>query len=137
MAKVRRKLATIWFISFVGLGACGCTSVSATPVGGQVFAPLPATQTIIVFSREADVQGPFEVLAIIDYNNPGKYQVLSLGDAVPTLKDEARSVGANALIIDEANPVKSGIISTGIHVLARAIRTHSFDSTVDGNLGSK
>jgi hypothetical protein len=36
--------------------------------------------------------------------------------------EKARAVGGNAIIIDKSHPIKSGIISTGIYVEARAIR---------------
>jgi uncharacterized protein YbjQ (UPF0145 family) len=61
-------------------------------------------------------------LGIVNYNNPGKYQILTLEDALPELKKQARSVGANGLIIDQSAPVKSGLISTGITVKGRAIQ---------------
>jgi hypothetical protein len=44
----------------------------------------------------------------------GKYHVLTLGDAIEPLKEKAREVGANGIIVDQPQPVKSGIISTGI-----------------------
>lgn len=47
---------------------------------------------------------------------------MSLGDAIEPLKEKAREVGANAIIIDKSQLIKSGIISTGIYVEARAIR---------------
>ncbi|GAG16876.1 unnamed protein product, partial [marine sediment metagenome] len=99
----------------------GCASTSVTPVGNHLYSPLPSSYAVLVFSREGDVIQPFEVVAIISYTNPGKYQVLTLDDAVPKLKEKARSVGANAIIIDESRPIKSGLISTGIAVTARAI----------------
>jgi hypothetical protein len=68
-----------------------------------------------------DVGKPFKVIGIITHNDPGKYQILTLDNAVPALKEKARSIGANGLIIDESRAVKSGIISTGISVKARAI----------------
>ena len=52
----------------------------------------------------------------------GVEQVLTLQDALPALEDKARAVGANAIIIDSYQPVKSGIISTGYSVQARAVR---------------
>ncbi len=77
---------------------------------------------IAIYHSERDVPGHFDVVGIVTHNDPGKYQILTLQDAIPKLKEKARSLGANALIIDESRPVKSGIISTGIWVSARAIR---------------
>jgi uncharacterized protein YbjQ (UPF0145 family) len=65
------------------------------------------------------------VVGIISYDKPGKYRILSSGNAIEPLKEKARSVGANGIIIDKSNPIKSGIISTGIYVEARAIRLKS------------
>ena len=52
----------------------------------------------------------------------GKEPDASLGNAIEPLKEKARSVGANGIIIDKSNPIKSGMIFTGIYVEARAIR---------------
>ena len=49
-------------------------------------------------------------------------QVLSLGDAIEPLKTKSREIGANGMIIDKSQPVKSGFIPTGVYVEARAIR---------------
>jgi hypothetical protein len=43
-------------------------------------------------------------------------------DALPALEDKARATGVNAIIIDSYQPVKSGMISTGSSVQARAVR---------------
>jgi hypothetical protein len=100
----------------------GCASSSVQPVGTANYAPLPANAPVIVFTTENQIKQPFEVIGLISYDNPGKYQVLNLGDAIEPLKQKAREVGGNAIIIDKSQPVKSGIISTGIYVEARAIR---------------
>jgi len=100
--------------------ATGCTGVGVTLVGDS-HNPLPPTYEVFVFSGERDITRQFEVLGIITYTNPGKYQILSLDDAIPALKEKARSIGANGLIIDESHTTKSGFISTGVSVRARAI----------------
>lgn len=106
----------------LALTAISCsTSSSVTPVGAERYPPTSPAKDIIVFSNEADVKGPFKVVGFISLNNPGKYQVLTLGDVMPVLKQKAREVGANGLILDQVIPVKSGLISTGINVGARAI----------------
>lgn len=100
--------------------AGGCAST--TPIGTAHYDALPKGTEVLVYDDESEVGAPFEPVAIIDYSNPGKYQILSLDDAIPTLKSRARAVGANGLIIEEHHATKSGIISTGISVRARAIR---------------
>jgi hypothetical protein len=80
-----------------------------------------------VFTDPSQIRQPYEVVGIISYDNPGKFRVLTLGDAIESLKEKAREAGANAIIIDKSQPVKSGIISTGIYVEARAIRLNQIN----------
>ncbi len=105
--------------------ASACGRTSATPIGSRRYEALPPGETVLIFTSEKEVEQPFQVVALVTYNNPGKYQILSIEDAIPALKDKARAAGANGIIIDQSFPVKSGFISTGIHVSGRAIRfTH-------------
>lgn len=87
-----------------------------------MYPPLGIGDEVMVFSSAGEVTPPFETVGIISHTDPGKYQILTLADAIPHLKAKARSIGAKGIIIDQAMPVKSGIISTGISVTARAIR---------------
>jgi hypothetical protein len=82
----------------------------------------PENSEVLVFTSEDQIKQPFEVVGIISYDNPGKFQILTLGHAIEPLKERARQVGGNAFIIGNSRTVKSGIISTGIYVEARAIR---------------
>jgi hypothetical protein len=107
-------------VALVGVSSCASTSV--TKIGTATYAPLAEGAEVAVFTTESQIKQPFEVVGIISYDNPGKYQVLDLGDAMEPLKEKARAVGGNAIIIDKSHPIKSGIISTGIYVEARAIR---------------
>lgn len=100
---------------------CGCASTSITPIGSYTPHALPENSPVYVYSSERDVHKPFRVVGLVSYTNPGKYQILSLGDAIPELKKQARQIGANGLIIDETHAIKSGYISTGIGVTGRAI----------------
>jgi hypothetical protein len=99
-----------------------CASSSVTKIGTGAYAPLASGAEVAVFTSESQIKQPVEVVGIISYDNPGKYRILDLGDAMEPLKEKARSVGGNAIIIDKSHPIKSGIISTGIYVEARAIR---------------
>lgn len=100
-----------------------CVSSGITPIGSTTFKPLPPGSPVYVYSSEKDIATPFKMVGIISYTNPGKYQVISLADVIPELKDRAREAGANGIIIDETRVIKSGIISTGIGVSGRAILT--------------
>ena len=55
------------FIRLAALAAlllsAGCASVSATPVGTQRAPPLAADAPVTVYSAEADVHAPYDVLA--------------------------------------------------------------------------
>lgn len=73
----------------------GCASTGASLVGERAYAPLQATQPVLVFNRESEVKRVFEVIAMINHTDPGKFQILTLESAMPALKDKARAVGAN------------------------------------------
>ncbi len=104
------------------LSCAACATTSMTRVGTASYPPLAPTAPVTVYSTTADVKGPFETLGIVQYVNPGKYQILTLDRAIPPLEAQARRLGANGLIIDDSQTTKSGIVSTGISVRARAIR---------------
>jgi hypothetical protein len=110
-----------YFILIGLLLLSGCASNTVTPIGSYTPHPLPETATVYVYSSERDVHKPFRVVGLVSYTNPGKYQILSLGNVIPALQKQARKIGANGLIIDETHAIKSGIISTGIGVTGRAI----------------
>ena len=112
-----RLLLVIVSFSFVG-----CTHISATRVDSTVYPALADTATVAVYGVETDVPRPFTTVAIINFTDPGKYQVLDLNDAIPGLKAKARALGANGIVIDQSQTTKSGWISTGISVRARAVR---------------
>lgn len=100
----------------------GCASSSVQVIGTSSYAPLPSNAPVIVYTDDNQIKTPFDVIGVISYTDPGKYQVLTLGDAIEPLKKKAREIGANAIIIGQSQAIKSGIISTGITVEARAIK---------------
>lgn len=116
MTKIVRTLLITTMLFLIS----ACTSVHK--IGQSSYPPLMKNEEVLVFTAENQIKDKYEVIGIISYNNPGKYQVLTLESAIEPLKKKAREVGANAIIIDKSQPVKSGIISTGIYVEARAIR---------------
>jgi hypothetical protein len=100
-----------------------CARSSAIPIGSSPpAAALPVGSDVQVFTSERDITVPFRVVGLVSYTDPGKYQILTLGSAIEPLKEKARELGANGIIIDRSERVKSGIISTGIAAEARAIR---------------
>jgi hypothetical protein len=122
---MRETLTTAAALVILGLSATACAHSSVTPVGRERFPALAPTEDVVVYTAETEVGRPFKVVGLLSYTNPGKYQILTLEDAIPALKEKARSAGANALIIDRSEPVKSGLISTGISVTGRAIRVEN------------
>lgn len=99
-----------------------CAHTGSQKIGQSSYSPLPDNENVFVFTSESQIKDKYEVVGIISYNNPGKYRVLTLESAMEPLKEKARQLGANAIVIDKSQPVKSGIISTGIYVEARALR---------------
>ena len=99
-----------------------CVNVGSQRIGQSSYAPLADNENVVVFTAADQIKGKYEVVGIISYNNAGKYQILTLESAIEPMKAQARALGANAIIIDKSQPVKSGIISTGMYVEARAIR---------------
>ena len=116
----RASLISILYISLVA-----CANVGMQRIGQSSYPPLSDNENVFVFTSDDQIKDQYEVIGIISYNNPGKYQVLTLESAIEPLKEKARQLGANAIIIDKSQPVKSGIISTGMYVEARAIRIGS------------
>jgi hypothetical protein len=122
-----RAVILKFVLSVVIFYIVGCASTGATPIGSTTYSPLPENQEVVVFTDESQVEGEFDVIAIVSHSNPGKYQVLTLADAIPALKKKARQIGAEGIIIDSSSQVRSGIISRGIYVEARAIRIKKFE----------
>jgi len=54
-------------------------------IGTASYDPLPSSSDVVVFTSESQIKEPYEVVGIISYDNPGKYHVLSLGDAIEPL----------------------------------------------------
>jgi hypothetical protein len=101
----------------------GCAS-DAQPIliGDHRYPPLAANAPVRVFMKDADVHQGFDVVAEVSAMDLGKYQILTMQDALPVLEAKARATGADAIIVDNYQPVKSGIMSTGYSVQARAVR---------------
>lgn len=111
------------FISLALLlvGFSSCASTSVTKIGTENYAPLAEGKEVTIFNSQSEVKRPFAVVGIISYDGPGKNDKLDFGAATEPLKDKARALGGNAIIIDKFGPSKSVITSTRIWVRARAI----------------
>ena len=117
-----KKSRNTAFMIALTFGLAGCASSSAQRIGDTDYPAVPNTTNVTVYTSDSQVKQPFTVVGLVSYDDPGKYQILDIGDAIEPLKQKARELGANAIILDKSEPTKSGLISTGIFAEARAIR---------------
>jgi len=108
-------------------------SVPCTPTNNFLFRYTPCSTPaaagapvgvvpVQVFTNDGQISGPYQVMANIHIIDPGKYQNLSTTDAIAAGEEEARKVGANAIVIDKVDSIHSGIFSRGYELYARAVR---------------
>jgi uncharacterized caspase-like protein len=98
---------------------------SAKPVGSAHFSPQAADAQVAVFKSPEEVKQPFTELALLTHSDPCKALVTrtcTLTDAIGPLSVKAREVGADAIIIDRIQSVKTSLLTTGITVSGRAVR---------------
>jgi hypothetical protein len=110
----------IW-LAVVLVGVSSCWSTSVTKTGTADYAALAEGKDVTIFTAESDVKQPFVVVGTISYDGPGKNDKLDFGAATEPLKEKARALGGNGIIIDNFRPLNSVITSTRISVKARAI----------------
>jgi hypothetical protein len=118
---MEKNVVPVGLLVLASLFLAACASSSVQRIGTASYSPRPSNADVFVFTDASQVKEPYEVVGIVSYDNPGKYRVLGLGDAIEPLKTKAREIGANGIIIDKSQPIKSGFISTGIYAEARAI----------------
>ena len=110
-------------IAIALLLSAACTATTGVTMLSPMPEAVPA-ESIRVFLPSA-LPDSFVVIAVLDYANPAKYQVLTLEDVLPDVKREALKVHANGLIVDRVKQVPSWPVgSIGITVRARAIRVY-------------
>ena len=117
-----KKISRFILLAVVLVGVSSCWSTSVTKIGTGSYAPLAEGKDVTIFTVESDVKQPFVVVGTISYDGPGRNDKLDFGAATEPLKEKARALGGNAIIVDKFYPIKSGITSTRISVQARAIR---------------
>jgi hypothetical protein len=108
-------------LAVLPVGVSSCASTSVTKIGTSTYAPLAEGRDVTIFNSESEVKQPFAVVGIISYDGPGKNDKLDFGAATEPLREKARALGGNGIIIDKFGPLKSLITSTRIYVRARAI----------------
>ena len=109
-------------IVLVGALALAPCARAGQEFGTASYPPLPPSTEVAVFAADARIDEPFEVIGQIYYDDRGPFQILSVNGAMEPLKQKARAIGANGLILERSEPVESGIISRGIYVEALAVR---------------
>jgi hypothetical protein len=117
------------FLIVVVLMLAACARSSVQVIGTSDYPPLPRNAEVLVYTDDSQIKEHYEVIGIVSYTNPGKYQVLTLGKAIGPLKKKAREIGGNGIILGQSQRIKSGFISTGISVDARVIRIARTDLT--------
>lgn len=105
-----------------GMAFLHSAETTATRVGTHQYDALPASAAVAVFSSASDAPRTFEVVAMLSHADPCGFHRCSLKDAIEPLSAKARQVGANAIIIDGVQTVKTSLTSTGVGVDARAVR---------------
>jgi hypothetical protein len=87
---VPRRVA-VGVLALATFAACARTSL--TPVGESQYAPIAPEQAVAIYAIDGQVGSAFKVVALVTYVNPGKYQLLTLEDAMPELTAKARAAG--------------------------------------------
>ena len=108
-------------LALVLVGITACWSTSVTKIGTGTYAPLAEGKEVTIFTSEKDVKQPFAVVGVITYEGPGTNDKFDFGAATEPLRDKARALGGNGIIVDTFYPIKSGLTSPRIAVRARAI----------------
>jgi hypothetical protein len=78
--------------------------------------------SVQVYMRDSDIQGAYTVIGAASAMDLGKYQMLGIQEAFPTRQRKGLQMGRNAVVVDNDEPVESGIFSTEYSVYGRAIR---------------
>jgi uncharacterized caspase-like protein len=95
---------------------------AANRVGNKQYAPLPESTNVVVYSSEGEAKRSYEVVATLAHSNPCTFHHCTVENAIEPLSAKAREVGANGIIIDSSETVRTSLTSTGVVVHARAIR---------------
>jgi uncharacterized caspase-like protein len=95
---------------------------AANPLGSRRYAALPQGTKVAVYASNAEAGGSYEVVATLAHSNPCTFHHCTVKDAIEPLSAKARELGANGIVIDSSQEVKTSLTSTGIVVQARAIR---------------
>jgi hypothetical protein len=76
-----------------------------------LLSALAALKDVTVFAADAQIDEPFEGIGQIYYDDAGPFQILGVDSAMKLLKQRARAIGADGLILGRSEPVELGIVS--------------------------
>lgn len=107
-----------------------CVSTRADLIGTASYAPRPEGHSILVFDDLSDVTGDFEKIAIVHAEGDAN---ASWERVMQALKAEARSLGADAIVLRDEFTEVAGVSEYGVsrskHKSALAIRLTEIGST--------
>ena len=107
----------------------GCASTSVVPVGSTTYPSMSHSEPVQIFQNETEVQGEYTVLGMITHgrNATTIFQSATFSaEDLEAVKAQARSIGANGVILDFVKP--GGAYGAGLQVRARAIRIKEHQS---------
>jgi hypothetical protein len=115
----------VFLLVVVGLFLVSC-SHNIKPVVKENLPPYQGTVAVYFSKNDCtktvnDLPKEYTVIADLEYYNWGKFRNITVEDVTEWLQDDARKVGANAIIIDSCNTVYSCLASRGKNAKARAI----------------
>ena len=114
------KQSALLLLGILCLNGCGGSAVRTSDV------PLPGTTLgshVNIYMNSDQVGKSYKVIGVVDYYNIGKFQKLLIVSVYEGLREKARELVANGVIIDEYHTIYSGIISRGVSATGRAIIT--------------
>jgi hypothetical protein len=89
---------------------------------------MPPNAEVVVFTGASQVKEQYEVVGIISYDNPGKYQVPRLGDAIRPLKTKAREIERMASLSTKIFSISCCVGATGATVAPISVPTSTKNS---------
>ena len=79
--------------------------------GTVTYPPLEPSTDVTVFAADVQIDEPFAGIGQIYYDDAGPIQILDGDSAMKLLKQKARAIGADGLILGRSEPVELDIVS--------------------------
>jgi hypothetical protein len=120
LSELREWLLTGATLLCLALALVGCAANVVTPIGAP-RAALAADAPIVVYLAPSDVPPGAVVLGGLDYSDVAFAQRKDLDHAIGIFKERARELGANAIVVDSHETLRTGIFNRGIAARGRAL----------------